>query len=70
MRISEERIKEFKQIYRDTYGEDLSDERAYELALQLLQFFKVIYRPLPSGHRCRACSPEKADDFDKNDTSA
>jgi hypothetical protein len=67
--ISQERIEEFKQIYLEEFGEEISDEKAYELALQLLQLFQVICRPLPKGHRCPACqSPEKTDDFDKSGT--
>ena len=59
MRISKERIEEFKQLYLKQFGEGLSDEEAHELALQLLQLFKVVYRPLPQGHRCRACAPSE-----------
>lgn len=69
MMISQERIEEFKQIYLEEFGEEISDERAYELGLQLLHLFQVIYQPLPKGHRCPACQPpEKTDDFDKPGT--
>jgi len=57
MEISQAQIEEFKQIYRSTFGEEISDDRAYDLALPLLQLFKVVCRPLPKGHRCRACQP-------------
>lgn len=70
MEISKERIEEFKQIYRGTFGEEISDDRAYDLALPLLQLFKVVCRPLPKGHRCRACQPpDQPHDFDKESAS-
>lgn len=69
MKISQDEIEEFKQIYLDEFGEEISDERAYELGLQLIQLFQIVYRPLPKGHRCRACQPpENSDDFDKSST--
>jgi hypothetical protein len=70
MRISKKQIEEFKQIYYQTFGETISDKKAYELALPLLHLFKVICRPLPGNHRCRACQPpEQGWDFDKRATS-
>jgi hypothetical protein len=65
MEISKERMEEFKQIYKRQFGEEISDERAHELALPLLQLLKVICRPLPKGHRCPACEPQG---FDKEST--
>jgi hypothetical protein len=66
MKISKGRLEEFKQIYLKEYGVKISDEKAYELALPLLQLFKVICRPLPKGHRCHACQPRsEGHDFDK-----
>lgn len=55
MRISQEKIEEFKHIYRKQFGKELSDEQAFELGLQLVHFLQVIYRPLPKDHRCGAC---------------
>jgi hypothetical protein len=71
MKISKERIEEFKQIYQRNLGTEISDEEAYELALPLLQLFRVVCRPLPKGHRCRACQPpEPGGDFDKTSASS
>jgi len=55
MRISQERIDEFKQIYYRQFGKELSDEEAFELGLEVLHFLRVIYKPLPKDHRCDAC---------------
>jgi hypothetical protein len=71
MKISKERIEEFKQIYQSKLGKEISDEEAYELALPLLQLFRVVCRPLPKEHRCRACQPaEPGGDFDKTGPSS
>ena len=47
--LSKSAIEEFKKIYRNEYGEDISDEEAIELAVNLLGLFKCIYRPLPKN---------------------
>ena len=46
MLLSKEAIKEFKQIYRQEFSEKISDQTALELALNLLNLFRVIYRPI------------------------
>lgn len=67
MEISKERIEEFKQIYKRQFGEEISDERAYELALPILQILKVICQPLPEAHRRTPSPPEKEGTFDKSE---
>ena len=47
MEISKEELEEFKKIYKEEFGEDLSDEEAREVAQRLLGFIKLVYRPLP-----------------------
>lgn len=59
MQLSRKELDEFKQIYKDEYGKDLTDDQAYDLALPLLQLFSVICRPLPPGHKCKACTQEE-----------
>lgn len=44
--ISEKALEEFKKIYREEYGEDISDEKAVELGINLLVMFENIYRPI------------------------
>lgn len=44
--MSKEAIDEFKKIYREEYGQELSDEEARKKAKQLLTLFKGTYRQL------------------------
>jgi hypothetical protein len=44
--LSEEALQEFKKIYLEEYGEEISDERATELGINLLTMFDNIYRPV------------------------
>jgi len=43
MRISKEALAEFKVIWKDTYDEDIEDERALKYATQLLKILKAVY---------------------------
>lgn len=43
MKISEEAVKEFREIYKNCYHQDISKEKAYHLASNLLNLYKVIY---------------------------
>lgn len=45
--LSPQAVKEFKEIYREETGLELSDDKALELATQLIGFFEVIYLPSP-----------------------
>ncbi len=47
MRLSKKAIDEFKVIYFLKFGIQLSDEQANELGVELLEFFKLIYKPIP-----------------------
>jgi flagellin-specific chaperone FliS len=51
MGLSKEAIKEFKRIYSQEFGEELPDEKARELAENLLSLFKIIYRPIPQKEK-------------------
>lgn len=44
--ISEQALKEFKQIWKEEKGEDISDEFAMEEAVNLLTIFNATYRPI------------------------
>ncbi len=46
MGLSNEAIEEFKEIYSQEVGEEISNEKARELGENLLSLFKVIYRPI------------------------
>lgn len=49
MRLSKKAIDEFKVIYLQKFGIQLSDEQANELGVELLEFFKLIYKPIPKN---------------------
>ncbi len=44
--ISKEALEEFKKIWKDEFSEDISDQKALDLAINLLTIFNVIYRPI------------------------
>jgi hypothetical protein len=47
MGLSKKAIKEFKQIYFEENGEEISDQKALELGTKLINLFRVICRPIP-----------------------
>lgn len=44
--ISEIALQEFKKLWVEEFGEEISDEQAVELGTNLLTLFHHIYRPL------------------------
>jgi hypothetical protein len=44
--ISNKALEEYKKIYKEEFGVDISDERALEQAINLLTLMKAIYRPI------------------------
>ena len=44
--ISEQALKDFKAIWLKQFGEEISDEKATEEALNFLRFLDIIYRPV------------------------
>ena len=47
--LPEQAIIDFKAIWKKNFGEDISDEKATEEALNLLNLFNIIYRPMPKS---------------------
>jgi len=47
MQIPKKHLDEFKKIYKQDYGEDLSDDEAQEIAGRLIRIMKIIAQPLP-----------------------
>ena len=47
MPLSQKAIDELKEIYKHKYGKELSNQKALEIGLDLINLFKVIYRPIP-----------------------
>ncbi len=44
--ISDASLQEFKEIWKEEIGTEISDEQAMEEATQLLTLFDAIYRPI------------------------
>ena len=44
--LSPEAIKEFKEIYKEENGRELSDAEALEMGNNLLNLFRVLLKPL------------------------
>lgn len=49
MKLSKKAIKEFQKIYKEETGETISNQKALELGTNLINLFKVIYRPIPNN---------------------
>jgi len=43
MRLSKKALEDFKALYFKKYGEKLSDDKANELGLRVLRFYKFKY---------------------------
>ena len=44
--ISQEALKEYKEIYKKEFGKDISDAEALEQATRLLRLIEIIYKPM------------------------
>ena len=44
--LSETALQDFKRIYKEEYGKDISDKEALELGVNLLTLFNHIYKPI------------------------
>ena len=47
--LSEAALQEFKKIWMEEFDEEISDEKAAELGINLLTLFNAIYRPVPKS---------------------
>jgi hypothetical protein len=47
--LSREAIDKFKAIYKEEFGQLLSDDEAREMGLRLLNFLKFLLEPSPVG---------------------
>ena len=52
MQLSRKAIDDFKKIYFEEFKIELTDEEANKKGVELLEFIKLIYKPIP-------ISPEK-----------
>jgi len=49
--LSRQAIDEFKAIYKEEFGQILSDEEVQTIALRLLRFFGILSKPSPENIR-------------------
>jgi aldehyde:ferredoxin oxidoreductase len=47
MKSPPDRIEEFRRLYKEAYGEEISVEEASEMASRLLDLYRLLMRPLP-----------------------
>jgi hypothetical protein len=45
--VASERLEEFRRIYKNAYGEDISIEEARAMTHRLLGLYKLLAQPLP-----------------------
>lgn len=51
MQLSKEAIEKFKEAYQKDFGEPVSDDEAKEMAVRLLRFVHIIYKPIPEDKK-------------------
>ena len=44
--ISDEQIKKFQTIYKNSLGKEISREEAYRQGVKLIRLFELIYKPI------------------------
>ena len=45
MQISEKDLKEYKHLYKKEHGIDLSNKKAFDKALRLVNLMRIVYLP-------------------------
>lgn len=46
-KLKDKTLAEFKKIYKEEFGIEIDDTTANKMGIELLEFFKLIYRPIP-----------------------
>ena len=49
MDISDEDVKEFQQLYKQEFDEDISYDEARERFSELLTLYQILLRPIPNN---------------------
>ena len=47
--ISKEQLQDFKSLYKEHFGKDISDADALESATKLIDMLRVVYKPMTKG---------------------
>jgi len=50
--LSQQAIEEYRQIYKEQFGKEISHDEALRQGIKLLRLFKAIYKPIPINHFC------------------
>lgn len=66
--ISDKALQDFKRIYREEKGAELSDEEAMEEAIALLTLYNIVYRPIKKDwlEEYFRDHPEDRDEYESN----
>jgi hypothetical protein len=57
MQLNSETIKDFKKLYFQKFGKDISDAEANEKGVMLLEFIKLIYFPQKTINQTLSINP-------------
>ena len=47
--LIQEQVEEYKQLYEEEFGEEISIAEARETATRLLMLYDLLYKPVPTG---------------------
>ena len=61
MHLSDDDLDEFRRIYKNEFGEDITREEAREKGSSLLRLVKAVYKPI---------TQKQVDDLEERDRSA
>lgn len=48
--LSKKAINEFKEIWKEEFGDNLTEEKACTKTIKFLKLISVIYKPIPKKH--------------------
>ena len=63
MTLSKESIEEFKKIYKDEHGQDLTDQEAYEMGSRLVGLFDILWKCSTEDSKRKARLKKEPDGF-------
>jgi hypothetical protein len=46
MRLTDEQLSDFKKLYKERFGTELTDEEANEKGLKAVRLMELIYKPM------------------------
>jgi hypothetical protein len=55
--VTPERLEEFRRIYKEAFGEEISSQEATAMTHRLLALYKVLMQPFPSEASAPPRSP-------------